>query len=85
MKETHAFALFPGGFGTLDETFEVLTLMQTGKARIIPVVLLDQPGGTYWETWMKFLTEHLLKLGLISPGELRFSKVVYGVGEEASP
>jgi len=48
VKETHAFALFPGGFGTMDEGFEVLTLMQTGKARIIPVVLLDRPGGSYW-------------------------------------
>src|SRR5213083_117497 len=67
VKETHAFALFPGGFGTLDETFEVLTLMQTGKSRVIPVVLLDRPGGTYWQTWMKFLTEHLLRLDLISP------------------
>ena len=55
VKETHAFALFPGGFGTMDEGFEVLTLMQTGKARIIPVVLLDRPDGTYWQTWMKFL------------------------------
>ncbi|MEP6777342.1 MAG: LOG family protein, partial [Chthoniobacterales bacterium] len=45
VKETHAFALFPGGFGTMDEAFEVLTLMQTGKARIIPMVLLDKPGG----------------------------------------
>src|SRR5204863_485065 len=65
VKETHAFALFPGGFGTMDEGFEVLTLMQTGKARIIPVVLLDRPGGTYWETWMKFLTDHLFKFGYI--------------------
>src|SRR5438105_3559297 len=66
VKETHAFALFPGGFGTMDETFEIITLMQTGKARIIPIVLLDRPGGTYWETWMRFLTEHLFKLGLVS-------------------
>ena len=45
VKEAQAFALFPGGFGTLDEAFEVLTLMQTGKARIAPIVLLDQPRG----------------------------------------
>ena len=61
VKETHAAALFPGGFGTLDESFEVLTLMQTGKARIIPVVLLDKPDGDYWETWMKFLTQTSLQ------------------------
>src|SRR6266581_2660798 len=48
VKEAHAFAMFPGGFGTLDETFEVLTLMQTGKARLIPVVLLNRPRGNYW-------------------------------------
>src|SRR3989440_3043928 len=47
VKESHAFALFPGGFGPMDETFEILTLMQTGKARIIPIVLLDGAGGTY--------------------------------------
>ena len=74
VKETHAFALFPGGFGTLDETFEVLTLMQTGKARIIPVVLFDRPRGTYWETWMKFVTEHLFKLDFISQEDFSFSK-----------
>src|ERR1700681_422113 len=81
VKETHAFALFPGGFGTLDETFEVLTLMQTGKARVIPVVLLDRPGGTYWETWMKFLTEHLFKLGLISSEDFSFFKIARDVDE----
>ena len=81
VKETHAFALFPGGFGTLDETFEVLTLMQTGKARVIPVVLLDRPNGNYWETWMEFLTQHLLKLGFISQEDFSFFKIVHNVRE----
>jgi uncharacterized protein (TIGR00730 family) len=81
VKETHAFALFPGGFGTMDECFEVLTLMQTGKARIIPVVLLDRPGGNYWETWMKFLTEHLFKIGFVSPEDFYFFKILHGVDE----
>ena len=75
VKETHAFALFPGGFGTMDEAFEVLTLMQTGKARIIPVVLLDQPNGTYWQTWMKFLTEHLFKFGYIDSEDFHLFKI----------
>src|SRR5712664_2376663 len=81
VKESHAFALFPGGFGTMDETFEILTLMQTGKARIIPMVLLDRPDGTYWETWMKFLTEHLFKLGLISSEDFSFFKIAHNVDE----
>ena len=79
VKESHAFALFPGGFGTMDETFEVLTLMQTGKARVIPVVMLDRPGGNYWETWMKFLTEYLFKLGLVSPEDFSFFKIAHDV------
>ena len=81
VKETHAFALFPGGFGTMDEGFEALTLMQTGKARIIPVVLLDRPDGTYWQTWMKFLTEHLFKFGYIDPEDFHFFKIVPNVAE----
>ena len=81
VKETHAFALFPGGFGTMDEGFEVLTLMQTGKALIIPVVLLDRPNGSYWETWMRFLTDHLLKLGLISAEDFNFIKIAHNVEE----
>jgi uncharacterized protein (TIGR00730 family) len=81
VKETHAFALFPGGFGTLDETFEVLTLMQTGKARVIPVVLLERPEGTYWETWMEFVTEHLFKLDFISPEDFCLFKIVHSVKE----
>jgi uncharacterized protein (TIGR00730 family) len=81
VKETHAFALFPGGFGTLDEGFEVLTLMQTGKALIIPVVLLDRPNGSYWETWMRFLTDHLLRLGFISEEDFYFIKIAHNVEE----
>jgi uncharacterized protein (TIGR00730 family) len=72
VKETHGVALFPGGFGTMDEGFELLTLMQTGKSRIIPVVLVDKPGGSYWKTFQSFLAEYLLKLGLISPEDLDF-------------
>src|SRR5256885_14438177 len=81
VQETHAMALFPGGFGTMDEGFEVLTLMQTGKARIIPVVLLDRPDGSYWETWMKFLTDHLCKFGYIGPEDFHFFKIVPNVAE----
>src|SRR5213082_381310 len=81
VKEAHAFALFPGGFGTLEETFEVLTLMQTGTARVIPVVLLDRPGGTYWETWMRFLTDHLFKFGYIGSEDFHFFKTVPNVAE----
>ncbi len=71
VKETQAVALLPGGFGTMDEGFEVITLLQTGKARLIPIVLLDQPGGSYWNTLILFLREQLLARGLISPGDFR--------------
>jgi hypothetical protein len=75
VKEAHAFALLPGGFGTMDEVFEVLTLMQTGKTRIVPVVLLDRPRGKYWETWMQFLTRRLRKFGFISEEDFAFFKI----------
>ncbi|CAN5226687.1 TIGR00730 family Rossman fold protein [soil metagenome] len=81
VKETHALALFPGGFGTMDEGFEALTLMQTGKARIIPVVLVDGPNGTYWETWMKFITEELFNYGFIGGEDFHLFKIVHDVGE----
>src|SRR5262245_45925456 len=63
IKETHAVALFPGGFGTHDEGFEVLTLLQTGKCQPMPLVLVDQPRGTYWKTWHRYVQEHLLRRG----------------------
>jgi hypothetical protein len=59
----------------MDEGFEVLTLMQTGKARIFPVVLVDKAGGTYWKTWMRFLQDHLLRLHLISTDDFNLFRV----------
>ncbi len=67
MKETDAFALFPGGFGTLDEAFELLTLVQTGKSYPAPIVLLDHPGSTYWSSWRRFVEEGLADNGMIRP------------------
>lgn len=80
-KEASAVALFPGGFGTLDEGFEMLTLMQTGKARIIPLVMIDKPDGHYWETWHAFLAEYLLKLGLIGEDDFSLFKMTTSVDE----
>src|SRR5437870_8278466 len=84
VKEAHAFALFPGGFGTMDEAFEVLALLQTGKTRIVPVVLLDQPGGKYWETWMQFLSERLLNFGFISEEDFAFFKIKHNAQDAAA-
>jgi uncharacterized protein (TIGR00730 family) len=81
VKETHALALFPGGFGTMDEGFEVLTLMQTGKARIIPVLMVDSEKGTYWEEWLKFLTDHLSNFGFVSPEDFHLFKIVHSAEE----
>ena len=83
VKEAHAFALFPGGFGTMDEAFEVLTLMQTGKTRIVPVVLLDRPRGKYWETWIRFLAERLLKFDFISEEDFAFFKIKHSAQDAA--
>jgi uncharacterized protein (TIGR00730 family) len=84
VKEAHAFALLPGGFGTMDEAFEVLTLMQTGKSRIVPVVLLDRPRGKYWEAWMQFLTKRLLKFGFISEEDFAFFKIKHNAQDAAA-
>lgn len=70
VKESDALALFPGGWGTMDEGFEVLTLQQTGKGAPMPIVFVDAPGGSYWSEWYEYTVTHLLKRGLISPEDL---------------
>lgn len=69
LKETDAIALFPGGFGTQDEAFETLTLIQTGKSSPVPIVLIDHPDGDYWTSWDSYIRDNLLKRGLISPDD----------------
>lgn len=83
VKEVHAVALFPGGFGTQDEGFETLTLVQTGKRDIMPIVCIDKPGGDYWTGWQQFVHDHLLKKELISPEDLSLFKVTDDVDEAA--
>jgi uncharacterized protein (TIGR00730 family) len=75
VRHSDAIALFPGGFGTMDEGYEALTLMQTGKSQLMPLVLVDRPGGTYWKTWDKHVREHLLRDQLISPDDLNLYQI----------
>ncbi len=83
MKESDGFVLCPGGFGTLDEAFELLTLMQTGKTSIRPVVLLDPPGGQYWHKWLEFVREQIIETALASPEDLSFFQAADSVEEAA--
>ena len=66
VKETDATALFPGGFGTLDEGFEMITLVQTGKSRPRPIILMEPQGSSYWSSWMHFVKSQLVKKGDLS-------------------
>ncbi len=75
MKESAGFAVLPGGFGTLDEAFELLTLLQTGKAAPAPIVLLEVPGGTYWHAWAGFIRDEVLARGLISEEDLALYRI----------
>jgi uncharacterized protein (TIGR00730 family) len=81
VKESDAIALFPGGFGTLDEGFEVLTLVQTGKSQIFPIVMVDEPGGDYWKQCDQFIRKVLMKRGLISMADPKLYKVTDSVDE----
>ena len=81
VKEAHAIALFPGGFGTHDEGFEALTLIQTGKSEMVPVVFIDEPGGSYWRDWREYVETHLSRRGLISPEDLNLFRVTDSIDE----
>ena len=70
VKEAHGFAMLPGGFGTMDETFELLTLVQTGKSQPAPIVLLDVPDGTFWSSWRSFVEQELVTSGYIDKRDL---------------
>src|SRR6056297_4073255 len=70
IKESAGFVCLPGGFGTLDEMFELLTLTQTGKGVPVPIVLLDEPGDPYWEGVDTFVREQLIARGLVSANDV---------------
>ena len=81
IRHSDAIVLFPGGFGTFDEGFEALTLMQTGKSQLMPLVLVDKPGGIFWKTWDKNIREQLLRDKLISPDDLSLYQITDSADE----
>jgi uncharacterized protein (TIGR00730 family) len=84
VKECDAVVCLPGGFGTLDEAFEVLTLLQTGKREMMPLVFLDAPGGSYWKDWLRFVRNNLLAQQMIAEEDLTLFKVTDSVDETAA-
>jgi len=83
VKEVHAVVLCAGGFGTQDEGYETLTLVQTGKRDLMPIVCLDIPGGTYWSSWKAWVEGELLARGLISPEDLSLFRVTDNIEDAA--
>ncbi|HJQ78518.1 MAG TPA: TIGR00730 family Rossman fold protein [Lacipirellulaceae bacterium] len=81
VKECDAVVCLPGGFGTMDEAFEVLTLLQTGKRELMPLVFLDAPGGRFWQNWLDYIRGNLLEGGMISPDDLSLFRVTDSVDE----
>lgn len=79
VKETSAIVCFPGGFGTMDETFEALTLVQTGKSSVIPIVLAQSPEDDYWQSWDQFIWRHMVERGKISPEDTRLYRIMESV------
>jgi hypothetical protein len=81
VKEADAVVIFPGGFGTHDELTEALTLAQTGKGQLVPIVLVDLPGSNYWKVWLEFVREAVLGRGYISERDLSLFKIVNDIDE----
>jgi hypothetical protein len=81
IKESDAFVLLPGGFGTLDEAFELLTLIQTGKSDLHPIVMLDVPDGTYWKSFDRYVKDELLAHGYISESDLALFRYTDSIDE----
>lgn len=81
VKECQAVVCLPGGFGTLDEALEVLTLLQTGKRELVPLVLLDEPGGSYWTNFQRFVDDTLLAGQMISPQDVDLYMLTKSVDE----
>ena len=79
VKEADAVVFFPGGFGTDDEAIEALTLAQTGKSQIVPIIMVDLPGKGYWRDWEHFVRNRMLEQGFISPHDLDLFTVVEDV------
>jgi uncharacterized protein (TIGR00730 family) len=81
VKETNGIVCFPGGVGTMDEVFESITLMQTGKSDLMPIVLVQPPGNDYWPSWDRFIRSHLLEAHMISGEDLHLYRIVDSVDE----
>jgi hypothetical protein len=77
-------AFLPGGFGTADEAFEALTLIQTGKSPVLPLVMLDEPGGTYWKTFDEFIRREMVGRGTVSPNDPELYRVTDDVEQAAA-
>jgi uncharacterized protein (TIGR00730 family) len=84
IKESYGYAVLPGGFGTLDEVFELLTLLQTGKAEPAPVVLLEVPGGSYWQGWARFVEEEVVARNLVGRDDASLYRIANSVQEAAA-
>jgi uncharacterized protein (TIGR00730 family) len=75
VKEADAVVIFPGGFGTHDELLESITLAQTGKTQLVPIILMDVPAGTYWQRWQEFLRDDVMSRGYITEREMTFFRI----------